>query len=1197
MKYILCLFLLLSSLISFSQENILKEPSLLNKIKLPPSPNAAALGKYGEVPVSQFTGIPNINIPLYEVKEGVLSLPISLNYHSSGFKVGEMASWAGLGFSLNAGGVITRVIQGKPDESTLGYRNIMNSPNSPIQVPDPITQNSEFHDVPDNLTHSQKELFASGRWDGLPDVFYFNFLGRTGRILFTKSGIYTLPFQKLKIECNINSWTIESWTITDERGVKYLFGKSDTRNGTEITEYQNACGIDPENTTASAWYIMDIIAPNGDNLHFNYEDEFITNSGQLSQTRYINLTPFRFTNADGACYDMATFNECQGTYLNISGKRLKNITFSNGEIQFIGTNVRKDIFPGNTAKQLDQIVILDSNGNIKKKYNFQFGYLGDLSTSYPYDIKCRLLLNSVQEEGEGGVLKPPYRFVYKTGSIPDYKSSMQDHWGYYNGKTNYTGIIPGKIGSSYDKLFFKLGYVADKEPDPSFSSIGLIKKIIYPNGGYSDFDYERHDYSNINGANYPGEYKKVEEYKTANVSIPASGVSSVKEMVTSFSINSEQEVLLSYRMEMTAMTGRGENYVSLVKVDDSSLIFSYVWQDNSLRQDYMTLQPGNYKLVAHIEDKGYYADINIKYNTTDYSVFYKNKEAGGFRIRKIIDNDGINNIVTNYGYTLKDDSQKSSGVLNAEPVYEYFTSLSGKYTEESAMGPRDMECTCNYVVRSSNSFASLGASDGGIVTYREVTVQKDSGENGFIRSYYTSAYEFPDIIYKEPPFAPTLSNSVKRGSLIAEITYDKDNRILQKVVNNYKLNKGINDPNIYGQPLLAVAYGLKRAMYTDLNTYKYTLFDIRSGWNYLQSSTKTTFSYANNRTDSVSYFTRFSYSNPSHIQETRNVIYGSSGDSIVTESSYPDEMILKGKDPGGIYAAMKDLNIISPLIEQTRYKNNTQVSFSRTNYYNPYSTTFQPRSVELQKGISSAIESRLFYHSHDTRGNVLSLSNEGNPRLSYVWGSQLQYPIAEVKNASDNEIYFTSFEEGSGFDGSLSLDASKSHNGGYSGKIVNPGNLEKVSHASSWLAITQSGPRLFKYSGWVYSDGPSAEIFLFMKRAGETGYFSYVDAIGTSQIGKWVFIEKEYLVPADVSQLSLRLDNNAVGTVWFDDLRLHPSNAEMTTYTYKPLVGMTSSTDARGQTTYYEYDNFQRLQSVKDASGNVLKSYDYHYKP
>ena len=61
-------------------------------------------------------------------------------------------------------------------------------------------------------------------------------------------------------------------------------------------------------------------------------------------------------------------------------------------------------------------------------------------------------------------------------------------------------------------------------------------------------------------------------------------------------------------------------------------------------------------------------------------------------------------------------------------------------------------------------------------------------------------------------------------------------------------------------------------------------------------------------------------------------------------------------------------------------------------------------------------------------------------------------------------------------------------------------------------------------------------------------------------------------------------------------LRTGLPNAQVTTYTYKPLVGITSETDPNGITTYYNYDNFNRLKTVKDYEGNIVSQYDYHYK-
>ncbi len=56
-------------------------------------------------------------------------------------------------------------------------------------------------------------------------------------------------------------------------------------------------------------------------------------------------------------------------------------------------------------------------------------------------------------------------------------------------------------------------------------------------------------------------------------------------------------------------------------------------------------------------------------------------------------------------------------------------------------------------------------------------------------------------------------------------------------------------------------------------------------------------------------------------------------------------------------------------------------------------------------------------------------------------------------------------------------------------------------------------------------------------------------------------------------------------------------DAMTTTYTYDPLIGMTSRTDQAGIKSYYEYDSFGRLESVKDDNGDIVKAYDYHYVP
>ncbi|MPN44411.1 hypothetical protein SDC9_191976 [bioreactor metagenome] len=61
-------------------------------------------------------------------------------------------------------------------------------------------------------------------------------------------------------------------------------------------------------------------------------------------------------------------------------------------------------------------------------------------------------------------------------------------------------------------------------------------------------------------------------------------------------------------------------------------------------------------------------------------------------------------------------------------------------------------------------------------------------------------------------------------------------------------------------------------------------------------------------------------------------------------------------------------------------------------------------------------------------------------------------------------------------------------------------------------------------------------------------------------------------------------------------IRTYLPNAHIITYTYKPSVGITSSTSPDGITSNFIYDPFGRLQFVKDAGNDVINQYYYHHK-
>jgi len=98
------------------------------KLVVPPSPNAASFGKFGEYEVSYYTGALNLSIPIHTLQGRNISHAVSLSYNGGGNIVEQVPSWAGLGWNLNAGGVISRTVQGNPD---LDWNYYVNEPYEP----------------------------------------------------------------------------------------------------------------------------------------------------------------------------------------------------------------------------------------------------------------------------------------------------------------------------------------------------------------------------------------------------------------------------------------------------------------------------------------------------------------------------------------------------------------------------------------------------------------------------------------------------------------------------------------------------------------------------------------------------------------------------------------------------------------------------------------------------------------------------------------------------------------------------------------------------------------------------------------------------------------------------------------------------------------------------------------------------------
>jgi hypothetical protein len=218
----------------------------------PPSPNAASLGKYGNIPVSLYTGIPSISIPLYQLEHGSIKVPISISYHASGIKVNEEASRVGLGWALNgAGGVISRNIVGEddffPEGGGAGYFDQTEFPEGPNAYPQPqnnlpYVQISKDLKVKFVTNYTPTDITINPGAEYFPDSYSFNLLGYSGKFTIKRDKSIVLEKNEkiqIKLVGDTNPYNGNiTWEVRLPDGTKALFEQREFN-----TNVSNSIGI------------------------------------------------------------------------------------------------------------------------------------------------------------------------------------------------------------------------------------------------------------------------------------------------------------------------------------------------------------------------------------------------------------------------------------------------------------------------------------------------------------------------------------------------------------------------------------------------------------------------------------------------------------------------------------------------------------------------------------------------------------------------------------------------------------------------------------------------------------------------------------------------------------------------------------------------------------------------------------------
>ncbi|RTZ03569.1 DUF4237 domain-containing protein [Flavobacterium bomense] len=219
---------------------------------------------------------------------------------------------------------------------------------------------------------------------------------------------------------------------------------------------------------------------------------------------------------------------------------------------------------------------------------------------------------------------------------------------------------------------------------------------------------------------------------------------------------------------------------------------------------------------------------------------------------------------------------------------------------------------------------------------------------------------------------------------------------------------------------------------------------------------------------------------------------------------------------------------------------------SRTNSMFNTNDDFTYDSLDRLTSYPNALgvqESQTYEDSGKIKQNSLGTYNYTTSAKPYQNTSITLTPEANGYYANREGIYSDSMETQQGWAISsepnvMTYDNSKANTGNYSLKINNTATTEKVVHSDKWITIDNTVATEYTYSAWIFSNSPQAELFLFMKTVNETGYYTQVDNVVENTINQWKYVQKTVLVPANIKKLNIRLDNNAQGIVWFDDVQI-----------------------------------------------------------
>jgi len=1108
-----------------------------------PSPNAAGISRYDGIPVNLFTGVPGISVPLYNVNAGNHTLPISISYHASGIKNNDISSDAGLGWSLSATYTISRTIRGGKDE--MGY--VGHNENELIVKGNASTSTDE---TIDSFRYS-----AKGLWDTQPDEFSFNIAGASGKFVMSPDKIIIMPDQDIKIDYTTAAGNFY-FVLTDAKGVKYYFNDIST---------SSTIGCSDDGGTldyASTWYISKIIYPDTrDSLLFTYATESLTlsNTSESKNYDYGITTPVK--------------NHTCLSSTSISEKKISQIDFPFGKVKFTYNKAKLEISGSNA---LGYFEVFDKQNISVQKTSFAYSYYNNTSGS---NLLKKLKLDSVYTTIASGETDNKHIFSYNGTNIAAYQAKSQDHWGYYNGATN-TSMIPGNTFIVYDASgmpFYVPG--GNREPNATYSGIGVLNKIQYPTGGTTTFEFENNSYGfDCEGAVNDSVFNTTTKTATANclgntspffevtpVDFTVSRSQATSIVITSNTYNCTGNTRKFTLKDLTTNTVIAEGMVSVPSVD---LVAGHNYR--------LTAEAHCEFAEANMLDCEEFITAKISYQTFSGTI-NKTKLAGGLRVKTITDYDpqsGVSN-VRKYEYQVPSETVRSSGVLMYKPRYDYV------YHYDLVVDPDDL-----YIVpMTSLCYTSEGnnspQNNDYIVGYQYVKeITGTSGEGGSTLYNYGIPYRSCDAGF---PFVPYTSTKHRNGQLLSATVYDNLGQQVRQ------------SRNYYSYPLKDKIPGWKAAYVNIGTTVPGTLVFTKdrftgSLYNYISEKIRLDSTVTEETLSAAATITKqgFTYLNSSAYYPYLTTTKNSDGiASTQTVWRSGDFTVTPTTGLTGVTAALKFMitNHLTDYPVEIFTKAGSQVTGGTINEYalntgkiNPAetfmlelpspATSYTQVSRNITTNVATLTKDSKYtsatkYTGYNEKGNPAALSAAGNKQVSLVWGYGKTLPIAKMSYAGTADLAATSFEADA--EGNWTYDPT-----------------------GCTTAQLLTGKQSFNLTGKNVTRSTVAAagnyIVSYWRRSGTVTVNSATPGLTGTTINGWTYCEHRLTDPGNIT---------VSGTTYIDELRFYPENAAMTSYTHNPLFGITTLADQNNNILYYEYDGFGRLKTVKDQNGKILNQYTY----